>query len=452
MATRMIPLQIYQSTMSKALEKISQTDDIQEVFRDVLCDVRNYYKAGRVAIMATVPGHPDLQLSVFEMNADGMPSTTDRMTSRFKKHRWRYDKLERGESVVVNVSTGKVYGTRQWYRNFNITVTENQQNYSETLRRLHPDDRQKVLDYRKRALKDPEPKFRERLRVCKNDGDEGWNYVKVYSVVTHFDPQHGDVETSTISHSINRKVAMEQSLIRAKNDAEKADRLKSAFLANMSHEIRTPLNAIVGFSQLLCHDEIPGDDRKNVMNIIETNNALLLQLINDILDLAKLETGTQEFVVKDTDVNEICQATLNAITMRVKKGVSLVLDCPLHFCHIQTDPNRLKQVLLNFASNAAKFTSKGHIKIGYRLVDDERIRLFAEDTGIGIDNSKTAHVFDRFVKLNDFEQGTGLGLQISKEIITHFGGDIGVDSTPGIGSIFWCEIPIDCNTSVSSNA
>lgn len=672
MAKRIIPLQIYQDAMSKALEKISQTDNIEEVFHDVLSDVKDYYKAGRVAIMATVPGHPDLQLSVFELNAHGVSSTKERTNGYFPKHRWWYDRLERGESVVVNdvtmlpkgegsprelfdklgvrahigvpinrytlessflcidiidhpfewtsqderllrdianmimmwrrlqnakqeaeqkqdylhrvldnipvglalydenglmtyansktleafdvkksqilhhfnlfnshnlssddiveikrrnsydsafeymlgsnpnkqrpamgkpiyvlarysklfdengtlnaylaaymdrtdetnignrvkeldgfvsvcadyarigfarvnVATGKGYGTRQWFRNFNIPVVEGEQDYSETLMRLHPDDRQKVYDYRQRALTNPNAKFRERMRVMKDNGEAGFNYVKVYSVVTRFDPEHGDVETSTISHSINRQVAMEQSLIQAKDDAEKADRLKSAFLANMSHEIRTPLNAIVGFSQLLCHDEIPPEERQGVMNIIETNNALLLQLINDILDLAKLETGTQEFVIRDTDINEICQSALTSISMRTKPGVELLLDCPLDHCHLQTDPNRLKQVLLNFASNAAKFTAAGHVKMGYQLIDGHRLRLYTEDTGIGIAQEKLAHVFERFVKLNDFEQGTGLGLQISKEIITHLGGTIGVDSTLGKGSTFWCELPI----------
>ena len=164
------------------------------------------------------------------------------------------------------------------------------------------------------------------------------------------------IEISTITQSVNHQVKLEHSLVKAKEEAEKADKLKSAFLANMSHEIRTPLNAIVGFSQMLCREGVPEKERSEMMKIVEVNNELLLQLISDILDLSKLEAGTLEFVEKDVDVNSICKAVAGAIEMKAKKDVKVKVELQKDDCHIMSDPNRIKQVLINFASNAAKFT------------------------------------------------------------------------------------------------
>ena len=269
-----------------------------------------------------------------------------------------------------------------------------------------------------------------------------WDYLQVYSVVTKYEPEYGVTEISTITQSVNHQVKLEHSLVKAKEEAEKADKLKSAFLANMSHEIRTPLNAIVGFSQMLCREGVPEKERSEMMKIVEVNNELLLQLISDILDLSKLEAGTLEFVEKDVDVNSICKAVAGAIEMKAKKDVKVKVELQKDDCHIMSDPNRIKQVLINFASNAAKFTDKGHIIIGYHFSKLDRIRFFVEDTGIGIPEDKKAKIFERFVKLNTFVQGTGLGLQISKEIVTCLGGLIGVESEPGEGSMFWFDIPV----------
>ena len=236
---------------------------------------------------------------------------------------------------------------------------------------------------------------------------------------------------------------IEQELVKARIKAEQSDRLKSAFLANMSHEIRTPLNAIVGFSQMLCHNDVPEQEKNEMMKIVEENNELLLQLISDILDLSKLEAGTLEFVEKDVDVNNICKAVAASIEMKVKDGVKVKVECQKEECHIMSDPNRLKQVLINFASNAAKFTNRGHIIVGYHFSKKDRIRFFVEDTGIGIPEDMKAKIFERFVKLNSFVQGTGLGLQISKEIVQRLGGVVGVESEPGEGSMFWFDIPVE---------
>ena len=667
---------IYQKTMSKALERILHTDDIQEALSDVLQDVLEYFKAGRVAVMSTDRRNPDLQYCVIEVLADGVSSSMSGREDRFPKHRWWYDKLEADECVVVNDAEAmtwddpsayeltkslgvrshigvpisryshisgflavdiidrpyewseadiqwlkdltnlmmlwrrlqksrndasaernklekvlmtmpiglcmyatdgsitfandramnifgvkkfqdakkfnifkstllseetkkkireqdlvdatfeynygllpfeqdvrtpehgimrisimarysKIYdsfgepkaylvaymdktreqnnsqkiheldeiisltadfaqlgyarinvidntgfATKQWYKNNNMSFDDSSTGIADFVEILHPDDRRVSDDFRNAVRQGKNVRLNRRMKIRRPGKPGEWDYLQVYSVVTKYEPEYGVIEISTITQSVNHQVKLEHSLVKAKEEAEKADKLKSAFLANMSHEIRTPLNAIVGFSQMLCREGVPEKERSEMMKIVEVNNELLLQLISDILDLSKLEAGTLEFVEKDVDVNSICKAVAGAIEMKTKKDVKVKVELQKDDCHIMSDPNRIKQVLINFASNAAKFTDKGHIIIGYHFSTLDRIRFFVEDTGIGIPEDKKAKIFERFVKLNTFVQGTGLGLQISKEIVTCLGGIIGVESEPGEGSMFWFEIPV----------
>ena len=342
----------------------------------------------------------------------------------------------------INVIDNTGYATKQWYKNNNMSFDDSSKGIADFVDILHPDDRLVSDDFRNAVRQGKNVRLNRRMRIRRPGKPDEWDYLQVYSVVTKYEPQYGVIEISTITQSVNHQVKLEHSLMKAKEEAEKADKLKSAFLANMSHEIRTPLNAIVGFSQMLCHNDLPTTEKNEMMKIVEENNELLLQLISDILDLSKLEAGTLEFVEKDVDVNSVCRAVASSIEMKVKEDVKVIVDCPRQDCHIMSDPNRIKQVLINFASNAAKFTDKGHIIIGYHFTTPDRIRFFVEDTGIGIPEDKKAKIFERFVKLNTFVQGTGLGLQISKEIVTCLGGIIGVESEPGEGSMFWFEIPV----------
>ena len=230
----------------------------------------------------------------------------------------------------------------------------------------------------------------------------------------------------------------------ARDKAEELDRLKSAFLANMSHEIRTPLNAIVGFSSLLAETESK-EECQDYIKIVQDNNDLLLRLISDILDLAKIEAGTFNFVYADLDVNEVCSEIIKSTGMKVKGNIKLLFEKQIPECHIYTDKNRFMQVITNFINNALKFTHEGTIALGYEQISSQKIRFYVRDTGVGIPASKINSVFERFVKLNNFVQGTGLGLSICKSIITQMEGEIGVDSTEGAGSCFWFTLPYHTN-------
>ena len=242
---------------------------------------------------------------------------------------------------------------------------------------------------------------------------------------------------------ITEKLKIEQDLREAKNKAEESNRLKSAFLANMSHEIRTPLNAIVGFSDMICQIDDPVE-KQEYMKIIIANNELLLQLIDDILDLSKIEAGTMDFSYSVTDVNELMSNICHQMEQKdhsPEVQISFIEKAPT--CVINTDRVRLSQVMINLMSNAMKFTERGSISIGYRISEaKDKIYFFCKDTGMGIAADKLELVFERFVKLNAFVKGTGLGLAICRVIVERLGGAIGVDSKEGEGACFWFRIPV----------
>ena len=230
-------------------------------------------------------------------------------------------------------------------------------------------------------------------------------------------------------------------LSEAMEKAEQANQLKSAFLANMSHEIRTPLNAIVGFSNMLPNTEDRAEMREYA-DIIETNTDLLLQLINDILDLSKIEAGTFDFYPSSIDVNQTMEEIEQSMRLRLKTSdVTLAFTERLPGCLFYIDKNRLIQLLANFVNNAIKFTQTGTICMGYRMTDTDTIYFYVSDTGCGMSNEQCEHVFERFVKYNPFIQGTGLGLSICRTIVERLGGKIGVDSEEGKGSTFWFTLP-----------
>lgn len=242
-----------------------------------------------------------------------------------------------------------------------------------------------------------------------------------------------------ISLDITNMQSIEKELINARIKAEQSDRLKSAFLANMSHEIRTPLNAIVGFSNLLT--EASGQEEKDSFcDIIKLNSDILLQLINDILDISKIEAGTLEYVRKTMNLDELCRNAYETHKNKVREGVKLIMDNPIGSIIIKEDYNRLTQVVNNLLTNASKFTLQGEIHLGYQEKEDF-IEVYVKDTGIGISKEHKESIFGRFVKLNTFAQGTGLGLAICQMIVEKMGGTISVESEVNIGTIFRFTIP-----------
>lgn len=337
-----------------------------------------------------------------------------------------------------NVLTRDGYAQDTWYRNLGekegIPMPEVIGVYAHVV----PEDQAVLKNFVREVKEGKATSLRKEVRVCRENGKYTWTSINV--MVRDYRPQDGVIEMLCINYDITPLKETEQKLIIARDKAEELDRLKSAFLANMSHEIRTPLNAIVGFSSLLAETD-SRSERQEYIKIVQENNELLLQLISDILDLSKIEAGTFNFVYTNVDVNETCSEIIKSMGMKVGKGVELIFEEILPECYIYTDKNRFTQVISNFINNALKFTQQGTITLGYEQISHQKIKFYVHDTGMGIPEEKQKSVFERFVKLNTFAQGTGLGLSICKSIVSQMGGEIGVDSTEGVGSCFWFTHP-----------
>lgn len=330
------------------------------------------------------------------------------------------------------------YAVNSWYRNIGEKEGTPLNEIIKVHSHFHPDDRRMMLRFFDQVLIREASHLRRDVRILREDGTYTWTRVNV--MVRDFRPEDGIIDMVCVNYDITELKETERKLIAARDKAEELDRLKSAFLANMSHEIRTPLNAIVGFSSLLTETE-DMKDRKQYMAIVQENTELLLQLISDILDLSKMESGAFEFVKSDTDVNLLCGEIIRSLRMKVLAGVELVFEKCLPECHVWADKNRLNQVISNFINNALKFTFSGSITLGYYRQTDGYLRFYVRDTGMGIPRNKIKTVFDRFVKLNSFVHGTGLGLSICKSLVEQMGGTIGVESEEGEGSCFWFTYP-----------
>lgn len=330
------------------------------------------------------------------------------------------------------------YAVNSWYRNVGEKEGTPLNEIIKVHSHFHPDDRRMMLRFFDQVLIREASHLRRDVRILREDGTYTWTRVNV--MVRDFRPEDGIIDMVCVNYDITELKETERKLIAARDKAEELDRLKSAFLANMSHEIRTPLNAIVGFSSLLTETE-DMKDPKQYMAIVQENTELLLQLISDILDLSKMESGAFEFVKSDTDVNLLCSEIIRSLRMKVPAGVELVFEECLPGCHVWADKNRLNQVISNFINNALKFTFSGSITLGYYRQTDGYLRFYVRDTGMGIPKNKIKTVFDRFVKLNSFVHGTGLGLSICKSLVEQMGGTIGVESEEGEGSCFWFTYP-----------
>lgn len=334
--------------------------------------------------------------------------------------------------------------TRQ-YRSFNDPVNDFNPEKAimpeDYLKAAHPEDTERVRENMVGMSAGQYKEFSLQYR-SRTKWDQDWQTLIVTGLPSERDKKGNVIRYTGIAFNNTKWEKMAQELKEMKDKAELSDRLKSAFLANMSHEIRTPLNAIVGFSELLVDSDDP-DEKKEYWHIIESNNDLLLRLINDILDLSKIESGIIDRKRERFNLTKLCNELYVMMRSKIPNAdVELVQDNPCSECWIFLDSNRLKQVWMNFLTNAVKYTRSGYIRMGYS-VEKDGIRFYVEDTGTGIPKELQDRVFGRFQKLNEFVQGTGLGLAISRAIVEAAGGEIGFTSEQGIGSTFWAWVPCE---------
>lgn len=361
--------------------------------------------------------------------------------SRTKIFPWFYD-MDRSRMVIDS----------RWFSHLGLPEGDGTLSGEEFAALLHPDDRDIIISALSQQLAGTLNTDVLTYRLLRSDGT--WEWFEVQSVYL------GRVADTPyrvvgVCQSIQDHKNTEQKLIDARNKAEESDRLKSAFLANMSHEIRTPLNAIVGFSSIIAgmYADLGEQEIKEYASMIEKNSQLLMLLISDILDLAKIESNTMEFRTQPVSLNTLMVEVNQTQGLNIKEGVSLGMELPETDMVILSDSLRLGQVMNNLINNAIKFTPAGSIRFGYKVVGEKEVELFVEDTGIGMTEEVVERIFERFFKGDSFVQGTGLGLAVCKVIVEYFDGKISVKSNVGKGTCFTVRLPvvIATDTSLCSN-
>lgn len=345
--------------------------------------------------------------------------------------------------ALYDLYTFEGYAIKQWYENMGEKDGTPLSKIIGIYSHMHPDDVGYINSFFEEVKQGKAHHFRREVRVKSGDGWK-WICANITRNPQSVDPNKP--EMICINYDITE---LKDSQLK-KERAEELDRLKSAFLANMSHEIRTPLNAIVGFSQLLAETDDP-EERHEFVEIIDSNNQMLLQLISDILDLAKIESGTMDFKFADMSVKEVINEIVTSFRIKMPDNVALIAPKDSPECQIYSDRMRLTQVISNFLNNAIKYTSEGCITLAYEIIGDE-IKFSVTDTGDGMSQEIQAHIFDRFYKGNTFKQGTGLGLSICETIVNRLGGRIGVNSELGKGSTFWFTHPYSFSPNAKSPA
>ena len=423
-------------------ERLKKNEDADFTFRYDFSKVGSYYqntqKQGTIDLMTkvtTLYNSEHQPINYLLINADKTETTV------------AYNKIQEFEEFFelvgdyakvgyahFNILSGHGYAQKSWYRNVGEAPLSD---IFGTYRHFHPDDRTLLIRFLDDARKGLTTKLSKEMRVLREDGTYTWTHVNL--LVKKYAPQDRIIEIISINYDITELKRTEEMLVKARDKAEASDRLKSAFLANMSHEIRTPLNAIVGFSSLLTSTENAAE--KELYNsLIGHNNKLLLNLINDVIDLSKIESGYLELRPDWVNLTELLDESVAEYVHQVPSGVELLTNYPAHDSLVELDSLRIKQILSNFLSNALKNTATGHVEVFYE-VDHQSVRIGVKDTGRGIPQNMLEKIFERFEKLDSFAQGAGLGLSICKLIVEKMNGRVLVDSQLGIGTTFVIELP-----------
>ena len=426
-------------------ERLKKNEDADFTFRYDFSKVGSYYqntqKQGTIDLVTkvtTLYNSEHQPINYLLINADKTETTV------------AYNKIQEFEEFFelvgdyakvgyahFNILSGHGYAQKSWYRNVGEAYETPLSDIFGTYRHFHPDDRALLIRFLDDARNGLTTQLSKEMRVLREDGTYTWTHVNL--LVKKYAPQDRIIEIISINYDITELKRTEEMLVKARDKAEASDRLKSAFLANMSHEIRTPLNAIVGFSSLLTSTENAAE--KELYNsLIGHNNKLLLNLINDVIDLSKIESGYLELRPDWVNLTELLDESVAEYAHQVPSGVELLTNYPAHDSLVELDRLRIKQILSNFLSNALKNTTTGHVEIFYE-VDHQSVRIGVKDTGRGIPQNMLEKIFERFEKLDSFAQGAGLGLPICKLIVEKMNGRILVDSQLGIGTTFIIELP-----------
>ena len=426
-------------------ERLKKNEDADFTFRYDFSKVGSYYqntqKQGTIDLVTKVTTLYDSEhqpINYLLINADKTETTV------------AYNKIQEFEEFFelvgdyakvgyahFNILSGHGYAQKSWYRNVGEAYETPLSDIFGTYRHFHPDDRALLIRFLDDARNGLTTQLSKEMRVLREDGTYTWTHVNL--LVKKYAPQDRIIEIISINYDITELKRTEEMLVKARDKAEASDRLKSAFLANMSHEIRTPLNAIVGFSSLLTSTENAAE--KELYNsLIGHNNKLLLNLINDVIDLSKIESGYLELRPDWVNLTELLDESVAEYAHQVPSGVELLTNYPAHDSLVELDRLRIKQILSNFLSNALKNTTTGHVEVFYE-VDHQSVRIGVKDTGRGIPQNMLEKIFERFEKLDSFAQGAGLGLPICKLIVEKMNGRILVDSQLGIGTTFIIELP-----------
>ena len=426
-------------------ERLKKHEDADFTFRYDFSKVGSYYqnsqKEGRIDLVTKVTTLYDNEhqpINYLLINADKTETTV------------AYNKIQEFEEFFelvgdyakvgyahFNVLTGHGYAQKSWYDNIGEEDETPLSEIFSAYRHFHPDDRALLIQFLDDVRKGLTVKLSKEMRIYREDGTCTWTYVHL--LVRKYAPQDQIIEIISINYDITELKRTEEMLVKARDKAEASDRLKSAFLANMSHEIRTPLNAIIGFSSLLASTE-DAAEKELYNSLIGHNNKLLLNLINDVIDLSKIESGYLELHPDWVNLTELLDESVAEYIHQVPSGVELLTNYPAHDSLAELDRLRIKQILSNFLSNALKNTTTGRVEAFYE-VDHQFVRIGVKDTGRGIPQNMLEKIFERFEKLDSFAQGAGLGLSICKLIVEKMNGRVLVDSQLGIGTTFVIELP-----------